>query len=36
MTPNLETYYTLPVQGLHVDLVHGKDGAQPPASAPAS
>ncbi len=25
ITPNLETIATLPVQGLHVDLVHGRD-----------
>jgi 5-methyltetrahydropteroyltriglutamate--homocysteine methyltransferase len=25
VTPNLDTITALPVQGLHVDLVHGKD-----------
>ncbi len=25
VTPNLDTIIALPVQGLHVDLIHGKD-----------
>ncbi len=30
VTPNLDTITALPVQGLHVDLVHGKDDVADP------
>ncbi|VDY46852.1 5-methyltetrahydropteroyltriglutamate--homocysteine S-methyltransferase [Salmonella enterica subsp. enterica serovar Daytona] len=35
VTPNLDTIIALPVQGLHVDLIHGKDKCSGTASTSA-